>query len=347
MSALQSHVVLYLEQHAPRALAFWADGAAPAGENDVLSICDTLYALKLIDRMDLVAGGIEERLARFLSRYRLAGDIGAGRGTPLSVHETAYVLGALNLLQSHGRPCHDVVLSKSGWQNHELLDAETGRPRWPWYFAHHAWRIGHWIGGIPSIILSLWRLSPDLARKNRLPLPGTVLARSDALIVSETGLLRPYRWSILQRGFRALYRMRHDPDAGAVGGIAHLHWGNYATGRIPYVASDALFECTWRLMQRKPFMEDQPYCLDFDIVQVARTAIPEGDARGAELQQRSAVYADDLVNFYGTNLNGGYALHKLPGGLAALHESAIAAELGDVPGLSIPPVDIVKEAHWI
>jgi hypothetical protein len=347
MSALRSHVIVYLERHAPRALAFWTDGDGRADESDVLSACDALYALKLVDHMDLVADGVEHRLERLLSRFRLAGDIGMGKGPPVSVHETAYVLGVLNLLQSHGKPCHQMVLRKSGWQNHELLDAETGWPRWPWYFAHHAWRIGHWIGGIPSIILSLWRLSPDLARHNNLPTAGTVLARSDALIDTETGLLRPYRWHILQRGFRSLYRMRHDPDAGAIGGIAHLHWGNYAAGRIPYVASAALFERTWRLLQRRPFMEDQPYCLDFDIVQVARTAIPAGDARSAELQQRSADYADDLVNFYGTDLNGNYALHKLPGGLAALHESAITAELGDVPGLSIPPVDIVKEAHWI
>lgn len=347
MSALQSHIVTYLERNAPQALAFWVEGEAKLEHCDVLSVCDTLYALKLIDHMELIADGVEHRLARLLSRFRLAGDIGTGKGAQLSVHETAYLLGALNLLQSHGKPSHHAVLRKSGWQKSELLDARTGWPRWPWYFAHHGWRIGHWIGGIPSIILSLWRLSPELARKNQLPPVRTVLARSDALIDGKTGLLRPYRSNVLQRGFRALYRMRHDPDAGAIGGVAHLHWCNYAAGRTPYVASGALFERTWRLLQRRPFMEAQPYCLDFDIVQVARTAIPEGDFRSGELQQRSADYAGDLVNFYGTSLDGNYALHKLPGGLAALHESTITAELEDVPGLSIRPVDIVKEAHWI
>ncbi|HWA31424.1 MAG TPA: hypothetical protein VG867_10005 [Rhizomicrobium sp.] len=345
MSELQSNVISYLERHAPRALAFWVGDTS--SETDVLAICDSLYALKLIGRMDLVADDPGEKLARLLSQRSLAGEIGRGKGAPLNVHETAYVLGMLNLLESHDMPCHRMVLRSCGWRKQDLLDSETGRPRWPWYFAHHAWRIGHWIGGIPSIVLSLWRLCPDLAEKNGLPPPRAVLARSDALIDRETGLLRPYRWHLLQRGFRALYRLRHDPDAGAIGGIAHLHWCNYAAGRTPYIASDALFDRTWRLLQRRPFMEDQPYCLDFDIVQVARTAIPQGDARSAELQERATIYAGDLTEFYGNDLDSGYALHKLPGGLAALHESAMTAELDDVPGLSIAPIDIAKEAHWI
>jgi hypothetical protein len=94
-------------------------------------------------------------------------------------------------------------------------------------------------------------------------------------------------------------------------------------------------------------MEAQPYCLDFDIVQVARTAIRDGDARSGELQERAAIYAWDLSEFYANNLDSDYALHKLPGGLAALHESAMTADLEDVPGLAIAPVDIAKEAHWI
>ncbi|HSM96188.1 MAG TPA: hypothetical protein VLT91_09110 [Rhizomicrobium sp.] len=347
MSKLQQNVITYMEQHAPRALAFWVEDGAHDGDVDVVSVCDALYALKLIGRMDLMAGDANDRFVRLLSRHSLAGKIGIGKGAPLSVHQTAYVLGVLNLLQAHGTPCHREILRACGWRKHELLDDRTGHPRWPWYFAHHAWRIGHWIGGIPSIVLSLWRLCPDLAEKNRLPRPKTVLARSDALIDGKTGLLRPYRWHLLQRGFRALYRFRHDPDAGAIGGVAHLHWSNYAAGRVPYVASEALFDRTWQLLQRRPFMEAQPYCLDFDIVQIARTAISHDDSRSSELQERAAIYAWDISDFYANSLDSAYALHKLPGGLAALHESAMTADLEDVPGLAIAPVDIAKEAHWI
>lgn len=344
---LQHNVMNYMERHAPRVLAFWVDDGASDDGVDVVSVCDALYALKLVGRMDLLSAGATDRLARLLARHTLAGKIGLGTGTPLNVHQTAYVLGALNLLQLRGADCHRKVLREHGWHKSDLLDGRTGWPRWPWYFSHHAWRVGHWIGGIPSIVLSLWRLCPDLAERNRLPKPGAMLASSDALIDKDTGLLRPYRSEALQQGFRALYTFRHDPDAGAIGGVAHLHWVNYAAGRVPYIATEALFDRTWRLMQRRPFMEAQPYCLDFDIVQVARTAIPEGDARRGELQQRAEVYAGDLADFYGNDLDGDYGLHKLPGGLAAMHESAIAAELPHVPGFSIRPVDIAKEAHWI
>ncbi|HEY7979354.1 MAG TPA: hypothetical protein VID67_14270 [Rhizomicrobium sp.] len=347
MSSLQQNVITYMERHAPNAFAFWTEDRAADSDVDVVSVCDALYALKLIGRLDLLTPDANERFVRLLSRHSLAGKIGIGNGAPLNVHQTAYVLGVLNLLQIHGTPCHREVLRACGWRKHELLDDRTGWPRWPWYFAHHAWRIGHWIGGIPSIVLSLWRLCPDLAEKNRLPMPKAVLARSDALIDRDTGLLRPYRWHFLQLGFRALYRFRHDPDAGAIGGVAHLHWGNYAAGRVPYVANDALFDRIWQLLQRRPFMEAQPYCLDFDIVQMARTAISDGDARSGELQERAAIYAWDLSDFYTNSLDGDYALHKLPGGLAALHESAMTADLEGVPGLAIAPVDIAKEAHWI
>jgi hypothetical protein len=62
---------------------------------------------------------------------------------------------------------------------------------------------------------------------------------------------------------------------------------------------------------------------------------------------RVDAYAAALLDFYDSRLDDTYDLHKLPGGLAALHECAIAAGNARVPGLEIPPVDIAKEAHWI
>jgi hypothetical protein len=94
-------------------------------------------------------------------------------------------------------------------------------------------------------------------------------------------------------------------------------------------------------------MERTPYCLDFDIVQVARTAIPGSDARGAALKRRVGEYAGAILDFYGNRLGDDYALHKLPGGLATLHECALAESAPCVPGLEVAPVDIAKQAHWI
>jgi hypothetical protein len=94
-------------------------------------------------------------------------------------------------------------------------------------------------------------------------------------------------------------------------------------------------------------MEKVPYCLDFDVVQIARTAMPPRDARAPALKARIDDYASAILDFYGTGLDDDYALHKLPGGLATLHECAITSGEARVPGLEAPPVDIAKEAHWI
>jgi hypothetical protein len=345
MMILGGNVLNYLDHMARDALSFWTVPGSSA-RPDVLSACDTLYSLKLIGRMDLVAGDAGARFSDLLSGYTLAGGIGKGSGQPLGVHKTAYALGVLNLLAAHGQPVQRDALREHGWLKHELLDARH-RPRWPWYFTHHAWRVGHWIGGIPAIVLSLWRLVPEFAAQNRLPPPSVVLHSSDTLIDGKTGLFRAYKVPVLQRAFRGLYRFRHDPDAGDLGGIAHLHWGNYAAGRLPYKAAPALFDRTWSLLQRRPFMENVPYCLDFDIAHLARTSIPDGDRRGKQLRARMRDYAGDISDFYDTRLDDGYTLHKLPGGLAALHECALAEDLHEVPALGVAPVDVAREAYWI
>jgi hypothetical protein len=345
MTGLADTTQTFLARSAAAALSFWCEAGSGA-RPDVLAACDTLYCLKLIGRMDLVVPDAPARFAALLGGYRLAGGLGHGNGPPLGVHRTAYALGTMNLLADVGPPVHGDAIRARNWHIGEILDPQS-RVRWPWYLAHHAWRIGHWIGGIPSILLSVWRYVPELAAANRLAQPLTVLRNSDSLIDGRTGLLRTYRTEALQKAFRAFYRFRHDPDAGAVGGIAHLHWCNYAANRMPYKGAAALFDRTWNLLQRRPFMERAPYCLDFDIVQVARTAIPGSDARGAALKTRVGDYAGAILDFYGNRLDGDYALHKLPGGLATLHECALAEGAACVPGLDVAPVDVAKQAHWI
>lgn len=345
MNLLAEATQAYLASHAPDVFSFWCDSDSSAAP-DVLGACDALYCLKLIGRMDMVSADASRRFAALLNGHRLAGGIGKGDGAPLNVHRTAYALATLNLLAQAGAPTHGDVIQPTGWNLTEIFDGR-GHTRWPWYLAHHAWRIGHWVGGIPSIVLSLWRFVPELAAANRTPQPASVLRDSDSLIDARTGLFRTWRSETVQRAFRALYRFRHDPAAGEVGGIAHLHWCNYAAGRMPYKAAPALFERAWHLLQHRPFMETVPYCLDFDVVQIARTAIPRGDARIGALRARLGEYAGALMEFYARGLTANYSLHKLPGGLATLHECALAAGNTQVVGLGGPPVDIAMEAHWI
>jgi len=158
MKMLSDNVMGYLRSRAPEALDFWTvkgSGARP----DALAACDTLYSLNLIGRMDLLAADAGERFTGLLKDHSLAGGIGKGSGPELGVHKTAYALGVLHILADSGQPVQEQVLRKDDWQKDKLLD-EAHRPRWPWYFSHHAWRVGHWIGGIPAIVLSLWRLAP-------------------------------------------------------------------------------------------------------------------------------------------------------------------------------------------
>lgn len=345
MMAITENILAYLHGHAAGPVDFWTRRNSVM-RPDMLAACDVFYVLKLVGGLDLMALDAPARFAALLGQHRMAGGIGIGDGPELGVHKTAYALGVLNFLALHGRPVQQHILGEE-WQVARLLD-RGHRPYWPWYFAHHAWRVGHWIGGIPAIILSLWRLAPELALRNRVPPPGLVLESSDTLLDDETGLFCTYRLEAMQQLFRILYRLRHHPDAGALGGVAHLHWGNYAAGRLPYKAAPALFGRAWALLQQKqPFMETAPYCLDFDILHLARTAVPDDDARLPELERRALAYAGDLCGFFGGSLDSEYRLHKLPGALAALHECSLIGRLAAVPGLRIPPVDVAREACWI
>ncbi|HUO88496.1 MAG TPA: hypothetical protein VMU08_04920 [Rhizomicrobium sp.] len=346
MSDLRQAVLQYLEQAAPVAQAFWTTERARCRPT-LIAACDVLYALILLGCGDLLVSEAANRFTSLLSNSRLAGGVGRGAGRPLNIHLSAYALGTLNLLLALGRAVPEDAFRDSGWRVGELVDPQTLRPRWPAYLSHHSWRVGHWIGGVPSIIKSLWALSPGRAARNGLPALDSVLRRSDELIDSETGLLRAYRLETPQRLFRLAYRLRHDPDVGDIGGVAHLHWVNYAAGRLPYKSAPALFARTWRVLQRRPFIEGVPYCLDFDVLHLARTSLPQCASIRRQFADRVRLYVEDVSRFYSGRLDAGYSLHKLPGGLAALHECAIATGEDEVPGLQIPPVDVAKQAHWI
>jgi hypothetical protein len=100
-------------------------------------------------------------------------------------------------------------------------------------------------------------------------------------------------------------------------------------------------------MQRSPFLEDMPYCLDFDIVQLVRTT-PGVPGQGNDpVVARALRFERDVSAFLQGEVPTGYTLHKLPGALAAMHECALIAGLDMLPGADIRPVDIIKSAFWI
>jgi len=317
---------------------------ANAGD-PVLAHCDLAYSRWLLGDTPFATQAAVGQFLNLLESRELAGTIRPD-APKVNVHTTAYALGVLNLVdEDHAQDIAD-RLSSLDWQWEALIAPDTLIPRWPWKYTHHSWRVSHWIGGSASIVASLWRLAPATAEKIGLPQSAEVLSACDSLIDGRSGLFRTYKSDLLQKGFRSLYRLRHDPDAGDVGGIVHLHWVNHALGRVPYKAADALFDRAWNLMQKEPFMEKVPYCLDFDIVQIVRTANPE-QARQPHVRKRAERYAADIIKFFRFGVDNSYSLHKLPGALATLHECAMITEDETVAGLTIAPRDVMLAAYWI
>lgn len=339
MSSVRDQILAYIVAAKPQA-------APEHGHAAVLASCDIAYSRHLMGLPAFEDAADFARHIDLLGQHQLAGTRGAAKGA-LNVHLTAYVLGTFNLAQAeHGAGVVQFVHAQD-WDWQALLKPDTLLPRWPWKYTHHSWRVSHWVGGAPSIIKSLWRLAPERCAERNIPAIADVLTAADALIDGRTGLLRTYKSDAIQFAFRQLYRLRHDPEAGDVGGIVHLHWVNYAQGRLPYKSTAALAERAWKLMQRKPFIEKVPYCLDFDIVQIVRTAAPSEVWLGDAIKARSDEYARDIVDFFKANLGAGYALHKLPGALATIHECALIRREGAALGLDVATIDIIEDAFWI
>jgi len=311
----------------------------------VLAQCDLAYSKWLLGDAPFASEAAVSQFLDLLESRELAGTIRPG-ASKVNVHTTAYALGVLNLVDENQALGIAARLASFDWHWEALIAPDTLIPRWPWKYTHHSWRVSHWIGGSASIVASLWRLAPDTAEKIGLPRSADVLNACDSLIDGRTGLFRTYKSELLQTAFRTLYRVRHDPDAGDVGGIVHLHWVNYALGRVPYKAADALFDRAWKLMQKEPFMEKVPYCLDFDIVQIVRTANRER-ASQPHVRKRAERYAADIVKFFQFGVDSTYTLHKLPGALATLHECAMITDDETVAGLAIAPRDVMLTAYWI
>jgi hypothetical protein len=319
--------------------------AGAAHATAVMAACDLIYTARLLHVGDLDSLAATIDFCTLLRASSLAGTDAPTAGS-LSVHLTAYALGALNLLHGSQKECGIDILRSRKWHVDALIEPSSRLPRWPHRWSHHSWRVSHWIGGSASILKSLWSLMPEKCELLGMPRVLDVLRSADSLISEETGSLHVYRSELVHSLFRRAYRFRHDPDAGDVGGIAHLHWVNYAEERLPYRAAPVLHARAWRLMQRAPFIEGVPYCLDFDIVQIVRTAA-NGEDFPDFVIQRAARYASDILDFMRARLDGSYALHKLPGALATVHECALICGRKDVFGLAPKPVDIIQEAFWL
>lgn len=337
---LPETLIAHMKLVNPHGMAFWLQGIGDPEDADPQDHADIVYSMYLMGRADQLNGDAAQQYQRWLALQPLAGRTSIRANVRINVHLSAYLLSTSRLLDKLGHP--PVPDLYDGWQPRVLVDA-TGLPRWPRAWSHHVWRVSHWIGGAPSILLHLAHAPiPNCVGESDVRL---ALSRcEDQVILSENGALKPWRSKIIQRCFRRVYRFRHDPDAAEIGGIVHLLWIYHALD-MPIVGAEQLHKKAIKILWRKPIIENVPYCLDFDIVQVARLTQPKGDS--GELVALAQGMADAIIAYLSAPPSD-YTLHRLPGAYAALHECALIT--GQVvPGTAAheKPLDVIKDTYWL
>lgn len=342
--SLKQKAIRHLERHHSELYGFWM-GSNAIPQVSLEAHCDLVYSLFLLGSVNEIHPSAVTAFGDYARALHLPCYGESGPAT-VSVHNCAYLFGALNLLRRDGEPhplAAVVDVRKLSLQG--LVDPATQLPLFPAKWTHHNWRVSHWLGGIPSLLLSLERSGMGLP-SDFDGISGKVRSVLSALVDNQTGLIRAYKSQAVQRLFRIAYGLRHDPDLGDLGGIAHILWVDHALGRR-YTAPDNLLSlATDQFLSRAPFMEKVPYCLDFDIVQIVRTAAEQLGVENEASRQRARAMMGAIDDFF-DNPSSTYTLHKLPGALATYHECALLCGEGITWLESGQPVDIIQHANWL
>jgi len=347
MADFWNNVSSHLETRHGTLLAYWTGSSDAMPQASVEAHCDVVYSLLLLGRIETVSPKAVDGFVTLLAGLHLPGWQKRGEEASISVHNCAYAFGALNVLANDPSALYQRVLAGRSQALDQLIDPHTNVPVFPPKWAHHNWRVSHWIGGVPSIIVSIANSrcthAPTFAA-----LITPVREAADALVDKRTGLLRAYRSDLVQKLFRTAYAIRHDPDLGDVGGVAHLLWIDHVLGR-KYVALPALLAHARTLFHKHdPFMEGAPYCLDFDIVQAVRTAADQADGiQQAADRQRATKMAADIEAFFAAGPGETYTLHKLTGALATYHECLLLLHPEGIVQDGVAAIDIIKRANWL
>ncbi|RZF58940.1 hypothetical protein [Sphingobacterium corticibacterium] len=340
----------YLKKYHNDLVGFWLhDEQIP--NRPIQDFCDMIYSLHLIGRLNEIKIESCNAFVEELERYDLPGwqslEV-TDKKEKLSVHNFAYLLGTLNIIKLYNIDLYPRLFVKRKLNIGELIDEKKFLPKYPAWLSHHNWRVSHWIGGIPSILFSLGDSSLEQAGYFRSTAKSVLKVINTQLLSQSTGLIKLYKIELFQQIFKKFYKLRHDPELGDLGGVAHILWINHFTDQ-KYVGNDWLLNESIRLFKKHtPFMEKVPYCLDFDIVQIARTAFANDskiDLNG--LKDRATQMMDDIESFYKNANLEGYTLHKVPGALATYHECALILEKDKLENLEMKTIDIIKDAYWL
>jgi hypothetical protein len=266
------------------------------------------------------------------------------RRQSLLPHITAYILGSINLLALAGFDFRETIYASKKFRLEHCVNPKTHLPYWPLKWSHHTWRVSHWIGGIPSILLNVAKNS-RYSEWDESYVRLILESCDEKLLDHKTGLLKAYQNDSLQFLFRYLYRIRHNPEHGDIGGLVHLHWINYVVGREYKAGKELLKRCLEHL-KPSTFLEKTPYCLDFDYLQLIRTILEQNPSeRTLEISERMKQYEQSVFEFIREIPRTGYGLHKLPGALATWHEARLS-HIHLIP-IQYQPIDIIKCAYWL
>lgn len=324
------------ELKSPLGCNFWMTGEGDINDVSLQDHVDIIYTAVLLGRGAELSSVAAQAYVDKLVKIPLYGKA----DNPILAHLTAYLLGGVRLLEQFNKVTTPKELYE-GWSIRRLVD-NNDLPIWPRAWSHHIWRVSHWIGGSPSILLHL--ASTGKVSWATTDLVINVLKSCEKRIINKrTGLLKTYKSKILHRMFRLAYSVRHDPDIADIGGVVHLLWVYHAIDRS-YVSGENLNKLADIQLERRPFMEDVPYCLDFDVVQLKRTAAIELDYTD---KTRAVEFGKDIAKFFRSPISSRYSLHKIPGALATMHEAALINGDDLVVGVGIEPIDIIKRAYWL
>jgi hypothetical protein len=308
-----------------------------AAAPDLIGAIDIAYAAFILGVLDRLTD--TEGRARWID-YILSfqGDDGwfrmADRQRHNAEHSTAYALGALQILS--GNRGTAIPRLKPFRALAAQIEKAPGVNRAPFALNAldrlHFWRGSHRAAGIAAIVGAVHELGLPTRELLGIEDPEGWLRGWWDYFAARTSSDGYWRFGPVpvQAAFNALYRRRHDPRLGTMGGAAHLYWIAERLG-APFPHAAAMIESTAGLVRPTGLYEDEPYCLDLDgnfLIARALRQLPGADARIGIAHRALAANRDAVVQWFlvrpPERWNG--RSHVLPGAFAAVAEADLVLD---------------------